>query len=488
MRERNYLEYIVVSVLLFTFFGFFSVKVWDIDFWWHIAAGKNILETGAIPSADPFGVYDAANVWGQTVLRSQWLGQVVLYLIYNWFDLDGVILLRATILTLSLAIVYLRCRIAETTTLFALLITSLAGLAILPHTGERPQLFSFLYLSLTFLLLDGYMRNEKRWLLYCIPPVILLWSNTHAGSVLGVLALGLFGTGLLLENRCSRIPLLTSQTQLMLRILALCCAAMVFTPNGFSTIHRIIFVENIFFVGDNPLRDRVSEYAYPWTVWSSTKYYWVFIGATLASLPGFLSKEYWKQGLVVFTIACISITGYRYIPLFVLLAAPYVASSLNRFSRVRLPALAVNLSVLMAALSFSIYGYIRGDTFQHGIQERRFPQNAVAFIKANNLGGKVFNSMNWGGYLTWNLNGKVTAFIDGRMLDPRRLVPYTHILWATPEGRQFFEQGDFNMVLLPYGNEFSREKYPVVTYLLNHPGWQVAYQDSLGCLFVRRTK
>jgi len=486
MREWKYLEYIAVLVLLFTYFGYFAIKVWDIDFWWHIAAGKNMLETGAIPVTDPFGVYDAANMWGQAVLRSQWLGQVILYLVFNSFDLDGIILLRAAVLTLCLAIVYLRCRIDETTNLFALLITALAGMAILPHTGERPQLFSFLYLSLTFLLLDGYMRNAKRWLLYCIPLVILLWSNTHAGSVLGVVAMGLFASGLLLENRRSGEPLFTSNAQLILKMLALSVAALVCTPNSFATIHRIIFVENVFFVGDNPLRDRVSEYAYPWTVWSSTKYYWVFIGVALVSLPGFFGRKYWKQGIVVFTIALISLTAYRYIPLFVLLAAPYVAASLNRFCRVRLSVLAVNLFALVASLSFSIYGYVQGDTFQHGIQERRFPQGALAFIKASHLGGKVFNSMNWGGFLTWNLKGKVTVFIDGRMLDPRRLVQYTHILWTTPEGREFFEQGNFDMVLLPYGNEFSGEKYPVLTYLINHPAWQVAYQDSLGFLFVRR--
>ena len=72
MKERKYLEYLALAALLTTFFGFFAVKVWDIDFWWHIAAGRDVLEKGAIPSVDPFGVYDAGNVWGQTILKSQW--------------------------------------------------------------------------------------------------------------------------------------------------------------------------------------------------------------------------------------------------------------------------------------------------------------------------------------------------------------------------------------------------------------------------------
>ena len=60
MSRRNSLEYLALAALLVAFFGYFSVKVWDIDFWWHIAAGRNILATGTIPSVDPFGMYDAA--------------------------------------------------------------------------------------------------------------------------------------------------------------------------------------------------------------------------------------------------------------------------------------------------------------------------------------------------------------------------------------------------------------------------------------------
>ncbi|MGC2048167.1 MAG: hypothetical protein WA635_06115, partial [Gallionella sp.] len=182
-NQNTVAEWLAIAALLVTFFGYFAIKVWDIDFWWHIAAGRNILESGAIPGTDPFGVYDADSVLGQTILKSQWLGQVMLYEVFHWFDLDGIILFRAGLLTLCLAIVYLRCRLAGTAGLYGLGITALAGMAILQHTGERPQLFSFLFMALIFLLLDLFMANGKRWQLYCIPLVMLLWSNAHGGAV-----------------------------------------------------------------------------------------------------------------------------------------------------------------------------------------------------------------------------------------------------------------------------------------------------------------
>jgi hypothetical protein len=276
---------------------------------------------------------------------------------------------------------------------------------------------------------------------------------------------------------------------LLLKIFFLSAIAAVCTPNGLATIMRIIFVENVFFVESNPLRDRVSEYAYPWTLWPATLYYWLFIAVFLISLPGFFNKHYLKQGIMLAAVCIISLTGYRYIPLFVLLAGPYVAASLNRLLiRIKPPAVAVNLFVLVVALAFLGYGFKQGRIFQRGLQEERIPAGAVAFIKANKLGGKMFNTMNWGGYLIWQLSGTATVFIDGRMLDPKRLVPYTHILWMTPEGRQFFEQANFDLALVPYGNSFSGERYPIVAYLLNHPNWQVVYHDERGYLFSRRAQ
>jgi hypothetical protein len=261
----------------------------------------------------------------------------------------------------------------------------------------------------------------------------------------------------------------------------LSAVALVLAPNGFTTFRHIIALES------NPIRDRTSEYASPVEIWRAALFYWIFVCVALVSLAGLISKKRLKQSAVVVVIGIISLSGYRYIPFFVLLAAPYVAASLERLlQRIKPNTVAVNLSVLIIAVAFLGYGFKQGRVFQHGIVENKFPAGAVAFIKANRLGGKIFNTMNWGGYLIWNLTGAITVFADGRMLDPARIVPYTHILWATPEGQRFFEQGSFDLALVPYGNVFTGERYPLVEYLRSNPGWLTVYQDTTGYLFVRR--
>ena len=481
MNKRNQLEYITIVALLVTFFGYFAVKVWDIDFWWHIAAGRNILERGEIPNTDPFSVYDADNVWGQTILKSQWLGQVILYSVFNWLDLDGIIYLRAGVLTLCLYIVYLRCRLFGTASLYSLAITALAGMSILQHTGERPQLFSFLYSSLIFLLIDGFVRKGNRWLLYCIPLVMLLWSNTHGGAVLGEVALSLFGAVYIAESRLASGRFNTPEIRLMLWIVFLSGLALILSPNGLTTFKHIIALES------NPIRNRTSEYASPLEIWRAALPYWVFFCIALLSIPGLFGSKQLKQGAVVIVLGIVSLTGYRYIPFFILISAPYVAASLQHLlRRIKPNEVAVNLTMLLIAVMFLGYGFKHEKVFQHGVVENKFPAGAVEFMKANKLVGKTFNTMNWGGYLIWNLNGAINVFVDGRMLDPARIVPYTHILWVTKEGQHFFQQGDFDLALVPYGNMFTGERYPLVNYLQSRPDWLTAYRDETGYLFVRR--
>ena len=483
MNERRYIEYLALAALLAAFFGYYAVKVWDIDFWWHIAAGRYILESGTIPSTDPFGMYDAANACGQTVLKSEWLGQVSLYSVYRWFGLDGIILFRAGLLALCLAIVYFRCRIASGNIPLNTVITALAGLAILHHTGERPQLFSFLFISVLFLLLDGFARSGNRWLLYCIPPLMLLWSNTHAGALMGLASLGLFGIGHMLESRWADGRHGMQLNKLMVAVVALSGVVLAAAPSGLDTFKCIIIQQS------GSIRELVSEYASPWSLWPATLYFWVFIAVTIVSIPGFLSKHFLKQGALVFALGSISVFGYRYIPFFVLAASPYVAASLGRMlNNLRLPSVPIHLTVLVAALASLGYGFEQHMVFQRGLQEQRFPVGAVAFIKANKLSGKMFNSMNWGGYLLWNLSGVINLFIDGRTLDPYRVAPYTNILWATPEGRRFFEQANFDLVLVSPGNAFTGERYPLVAYLQSQPGWQIVYRDRLGYLFARHVQ
>lgn len=480
--RKNFFEYLAVTAVLFTFFAYFSVRIWDIDFWWHIAAGREMVASGAIPSQDPFGVYDAANNWGQTVLRGQWLGQVLLYAIYRAFDFDGIIIFRALVLTLSLGVVYWRCCLLQVGLPWRFGLLALTGLAVLSHTGERPQLFSFLALSLLCLLLDGYARTSKRWLLYCVPAVFLFWANSHGAVIFGEVVLLLFAAGHCLQRRSTDHPLSASERKLWLVIVGLSLLALVIAPNGLTTLKYIAFSEN------RLVRDRMSEYTPPWSLWPATQYYWAFFVVALLSLGKFFNRDGMRYLLLILPAALLSVTAYRYIPMFALLAAPYIALGWGKLlPRLHLSSGVMNAVAIVLATASLGYGIQQGRVWQHGVQEDKYPAAAMTYIQQHHLSGKVFNTMTWGGYLTWHLAPAITVFLDGRVLDPSRIEPYTHILWMTAAGQQFFEQGNFDLVLIPPGNVFTKEAYPLVNYLLNRPDWRLIQQDANTYFFARVT-
>lgn len=485
MRQKKYAEYIAIVALLISFLGFFATKVWDIDFWWHIASGRHIVETGAIPSQDPFATYSNVDAWGQLVLKSQWLGQVVLYEIHRHFGFDGVIAWRAAMLTVCLWIVHWRCRMVNASLLTALVMTAMTGMVLLSFTGERPQLFSFLFLAVVFLLLDAFQHTNHRWLLYIIPPVFILWANTHAGVLFGVAALGLFGMGSLLQTKFSSGKFDIAQVKLILGVVGLSAIASLLAPNGINTL--ITTLKIIVLPENSPIRDRVSEYATPWAMRSILTYYWVFLAMVVVSIYGLLGKAHIRDGIFVVVLTIFSLTGSRYIPLFALAVAPYIASSLSRISKsVQPPELAICLATVAISFGFLGYGLKQGSVFQGGMQESEFPLEAVNIINNNHISGKLFNTLNFGGYLDWNLHtSSVHPFIDGRTLDVKRIDPYTHILWMTPAGKDYFERISFDMVLISPGNVYTGEAYPLGTYLLNNPLWRLVQRNNNSLFFIR---
>ena len=161
----------------------------------------------------------------------------------------------------------------------------------------------FLFITLLFLLLDGFIRTGNRKLLYGIPLLMLLWSNTHAGALMGVATLGLFGIGYVLENHWTGVRFTALQNILMVAMVVLSCLIFVAAPSGLDTFRCIIFQQS------GLVREIVSEYASPWSLWPATLYYWVFISVTLVSLPGFFDKSFLKQGVLVIALGLISTFG-----------------------------------------------------------------------------------------------------------------------------------------------------------------------------------
>lgn len=141
----------VLIILCFSFvFSFFSVEIWDPDFWWHLKTGEYIYQTKSLPDSDPFSYTSfSGNLIHQDskritfILSQYWLAQLVFFLIYKAFSFQGIIYLRASILTLSIFLIY-KSILMEGIPLFKSILLLIPVVIIFSgFTGERPQLFFF---------------------------------------------------------------------------------------------------------------------------------------------------------------------------------------------------------------------------------------------------------------------------------------------------------------------------------------------------------
>jgi len=111
--------------------------------------------------------------------------------------------------------------------------------------------------------------------------------------------------------------------------------------------------------------------------------------------------------------------------------------------------------------------------------EERMPARAIQWIKDNKPPGPIFNSYNWGGYLTWELR-EYPVFIDGRadLYGDEILSEWGEIINGTEKGLDLLDRHKINLVFL-------EPKYALLEKLSEH-GWEKAFSDSQITIYLRQ--
>jgi hypothetical protein len=169
--------------------------VTDPDFWWHLRAGRFIVETRSIPHTDIF----SSTFFGREWVAHEWLSEALMYAVHSAFGYAGLVAFFGLVISAAMWIAYRRAssRVGHPYVAgFALL---LGGLCASPTWGVRPQMFSFLFASIFVAVLDDYASGRNRRRVWLLVPLTLLWVNMHAGFALGLALIVLTITGLVLD-------------------------------------------------------------------------------------------------------------------------------------------------------------------------------------------------------------------------------------------------------------------------------------------------
>ena len=163
------------------------------DLGFQLNAARYLLSHGDVPRAEPF-LYTVP--WGRYV-DLQWLWQLSIYGANQWGGLLGMNLLCVGYTFIASAILLIRCRnwcggIGTVSAGFLLFFFMVNFWDFRPHT------ISWIYLSLVLLCLERHFNGDKR-AVWFLPLVMLGWVNCHALFSLGLMTIGLWTAGEVVE-------------------------------------------------------------------------------------------------------------------------------------------------------------------------------------------------------------------------------------------------------------------------------------------------
>lgn len=152
--------------------------------------GRWIIEQGGLPQTDPFSWTYSVYPNGCPFVVHQWLTDIIFFAALKMLRANSLVLITATTLCLSFLILILQTmkllRLGQTVTLCLL---SLSLLAATAHLQVRPEIFSYVFISLYYFILlkADHMGKLTTESLIILTLSMILWCNLHSGFVAGLI-------------------------------------------------------------------------------------------------------------------------------------------------------------------------------------------------------------------------------------------------------------------------------------------------------------
>jgi hypothetical protein len=495
IRKKGFNNLILVVVLLLVFLMASRTPL-DSDMWWHLRSGQIMVENGKPLLTDVFSYTRAGAEW----TNHSWLGEVLLYII---FQIAGWLSLSTWMGVTAALIAWFIWKQIPVNGFLRVGFVLFASIVSAPLWTPRPQFFSLLFLSgLAWWIASDFQKPARKiWLLL---PFFILWSNIHAGFVLGILllitcALGVFLDGISRDKPDRNVNLVKA------RLLAACAAGgyavAAINPNGIKM--WFIPFET---VGVDVLRQFIQE-------WASPDFHspevWAFAALISLLIIGLAlnSQKMRFQNLIpgVFFLL-LSLYARRNIAAAAVVITPWLASIYTDiFAKIHLTdflpekiryllrnfqndpstgpshllARILNLSIvgLLSLVCFVKLFAVSQLVLVDAFIQKSMPTEAVNFLKSSpRIAGQLFNSYNWGGYLIYTLPGQ-KVFIDGRtdLFGDEILGEWLKVVQAGDGWEKILQQRGVSRILIEPDRPLAK--------ILPFTGWKEIYRDSIAVIF-----
>ncbi|HEY85226.1 MAG TPA: hypothetical protein G4N96_08975 [Chloroflexi bacterium] len=453
----------------------------DGDLGRHITLGEVILQTGRIPTQDPF----SHTMRGQALTPHEWLADVFFALAYRLAGLNGVVWLCALLIALTFTLLFTQTWKRSKLILLALGMVLWAVAASSLHFLARPHLWTMLFLVLWAWGLETLRRGEGfRW--WLLPLLMLVWVNTHGAFIAGFVVWGAYSVAGIAYQKDKKPALKKDYLWNWGRIGALSALATLLNPAGWR-----LWETTFGFLRNRYLVSHTAEYMPPDFHNSST---WPFLllvvfSVLLLALKG--KKLLPVHALLLTGWTAMALYSTRNVPLYAIIAAPILAEAAAEQWHIagglqsRLGTMEVSLKGVLWPVAFVV---ITGSALVRGAQldfegrgnrflPETFPVQAADWLEENLQEGRAFNYFPWGGYLLYRFQGQLPVFIDGQtdFYGEALTREYEQVITQADGWPKTLEKYRVDWAILP-------ADLPLVEALARDLGWQVVYRDETAAI------
>ena len=451
----------------------------------HVRVGRTILETGRIPTRDDHSHTKPCAEW----IPKEWVAQVILATADRRTGLAGTASVAALIFAITVGLTFASTGRLGASLPAAVGIAAWSLLLQVVHLLPRPHLFTTGFAALLMYLLIRFRQSGRfRWAV-TIPPLFIVWSNTHAGFPAGIALLGLFVADAWIEGRG---PEIDRQRSILTATLALSLLGTLVNPVG-----PAIWSHLLGHVGNDYLMSLTQEFRSPdfHAGWSRILLLTILgIGVILGS--GRTRLPWLAVGLLLGTLAA-TLLSVRHIALFASIGLPWLAS--GRHVRVGpggpdpaddiwpmrapSPGLAYirdRTGPVLAIATIPALLWAASGPLAHRatFAPTTFPVAMMAGAGARQS-GPIFNEMEWGGFLLYEYPD-VAIFLDGHadffgedLVREYMTVRQGHEGWA-----EILDRYRVDWTL-------TRSNAPLNQLLESSPAWELVERDAVSALFQR---
>ena len=455
----------------------------DPDAWWHIAIGKRILASGAIPRVEPFswlteGAPFVAHSWSWDVVLAGASGAGMAGTSLVMLPVSAAIVGVSWVLTGLAA-----PGIAPVARAF-LVLTAVA--MSLPQWAPRSQTLDMLFVLCVAVIVAGYLRRGSRTWLLALPLIGVLWANLHGSAILGLVALLIIAlVAVPIGERWGTWPRRPVGPLVMAGLAAVAAACL--NPYGPALLAY-------------PLdREVASAFSADIIEWRSPDFgarELVFARIVLASLL-LLAAAWPRRGRDPFLLLAAAawtfaaLGAVRFLPiaafLMVAAAAPAFGPALTRWLGGRGQAVATGpgqptkRAPFVLAAGVAVVAMVGvGVTFiaphaQSAAIEHRLPFAAVGALEAGSCDGRILPAYGWAGYVIEVTGRQVGAYGNSA---ERPLREQAAVEAVTVDPRPWLDANLVEVALMPATG-------PLSHWLDEAGDWRVAYRDAQATIHVR---